>query len=49
MRKPCDVVYMDQRQGILQQAEKITDPIRKKITLTLVDSIEEVMDALPNS
>lgn len=41
-------VYTDQQQRIRQQAERITDPIEKQITLTQVDSIQEVLNALPN-
>ncbi|NBQ39809.1 MAG: hypothetical protein EBU34_08515 [Alphaproteobacteria bacterium] len=46
--KAMQQVYMDQQQRIRQQAELITDPIDKQITLTQVDSIQEVLNALPD-
>lgn len=41
-------VYTDQQQKIRQQAETIENSIEKQITLTQADSIQEVLDALPN-
>ena len=40
-------VYTDQQQRIRRQAEQIENPTDKKITLTQVESIQEVLDALP--
>lgn len=39
-------VYTEQQKRIRGQAEKIENSIDKKITLTQVDSIQEVLDAL---
>lgn len=39
-------VYTDQQERIRQQAGTITNQIDKQITLTAVDSIQEVLDAL---
>lgn len=41
-------VYADQQERIRRIAETITDPTDKRITLTQVDSIQEVLDALPS-
>lgn len=41
-------VYTDQQQRILRHAETITEPMDKQITLTQIDSIQEVLDALPS-
>ncbi len=40
-------VYTDQQQRIRRQAETIKNPTDKQITLTQVDSIQEVLNALP--
>jgi uncharacterized protein (UPF0218 family) len=40
-------VYTDQQQRIRRQAESIENPTDKKITLTQIDSIQEVLNALP--
>lgn len=39
-------VYIDQQERIRQQAGKIQNQADKEITLTQVDSIQEVLDAL---
>ena len=39
-------IYIDQQERIRQQAEKISNPTDKQVTLTQVDSIQEVLDAL---
>ena len=39
-------VYTDQQERIRQQAERIADPTEKEITLSQVESIQEVLDAL---
>lgn len=41
-------VYTEQQQRIRRQAETIENPTDKQITLTQVNSIQEVVDALPN-
>lgn len=41
-------VYSDQQQRIRQQSETIENPTDKQITLTQVDSIQEILNALPN-
>lgn len=40
-------IYTDQQKRIRDRAESITDPTDKRITLTQVESIQEVLDALP--
>jgi len=39
-------VYIDQQQRIRERAEKIDNTTNKEITLSQVDSIQEVLDAL---
>lgn len=39
-------VYTEQQQRIRQQAKQIKNEIDRKITLTQVDSIQEVLDTL---
>lgn len=39
-------VYTDQQQRIRERAKTIEDPTNRQITLTQVDSIQEVLDAL---
>lgn len=41
-------IYTDQQQRIRHQAETISDPTDKLITLTQVDSIQEILNALPS-
>ena len=41
-------VYTDQQERIRQQAELIADLTERQITLTQVNSIQEVLDVLPD-
>lgn len=39
-------VYVCRQNKIREQAEKLTDPVEKELTLSQIDSIQEVLDSL---